>query len=653
MKNSKLSSRKWRFYLAPNSESPDLVIAAPVVESFLYCNCNNSFWSNEFSSNPIRLAEANFRKELSDDLSWLFNFLSKRRLEINIAIDQGFIGVEKISRIYDRLSDFLEADIYNDRLILYLPFSLLVPRDWCSADASLNKSLERFFHAYQNCWHRLLSVHDVRENFVRGDVLDSLTEKTSLPRVCKVAHFVPVLVSKGWVSINEVLSIINTTEDEVLIDSLLDSFPSLIELGFLSAQDLIATTDIKSSLSIKLFQIARSYIEKKGGNNKNGNKESLNWQQLLDWPMMITQDFEAVRVRYFSDLEQIVSARAKWLQVARKDEIVEKWAQRLSGLLLKYSTSLSSLRDLLEVQSDINFWLIIIRGVGLAVEGSSGSSPQVSQAIRLSFHSMFYRLWISGPEEIKEQLESLWCRWFSAGIINADFFGDLGIVWPKFNIPFFERQLGADGYSDFTKLADSVLSHPGLSQYLLPVVILYGSRVKGYGSKSADLDIAVFIRPEVDITDRSKIHKAWRELLSSLEYDIRPLEFWLTGTERGLSIRNFSNSQKSLGHSNLVHVLLGGVYYGREGVIKQLYQLSVGYLSPSNLNLRGRWLEEVERDFLQYRLMHKGYSRFFAPRLSDIPNSDEINSDSTFWDQGFRELATGIFLRQVFLPHLK
>jgi len=73
-----------------------------------------------------------------------------------------------------------------------------------------------------------------------------------------------------------------------------------------------------------------------------------------------------------------------------------------------------------------------------------------------------------------------------------------------------------------------------------------------------------------------------------------------------------------------------------------------------NREARGLYLEEMERDILQYRLMHKGYERFFPPAGGlHSAHADKVDGESMFWDSGYRQLATKLFASRVFLPKIK
>src|SRR3989338_9134161 len=72
----------------------------------------------------------------------------------------------------------------------------------------------------KKAWRGLLQTHDVRANFVDGDVLEAEQRKDDLPRVVKAAHLIPVLVQKGLSKAGYAISLMNNTEDPVLKQSI-------------------------------------------------------------------------------------------------------------------------------------------------------------------------------------------------------------------------------------------------------------------------------------------------------------------------------------------------------------------------------------------------------------------------------------------------
>lgn len=201
---------------------------------------------------------------------------------------------------------------------------------------------------------------------------------------------------------------------------------------------------------------------------------------------------------------------------------------------------------------------------------------------------------------------------------------------------------------------------PKLAEQLYPATILFGSRLKGYGAPEADLDLAVFIKPEVDIADRPNLQKEVNELFPTEDTKNQLVEFWLTENADGLAVRDFPNPDVRLADESWVHILFGGAWCGNKQTIKELYEkLLPNYLYSKDKKIDGRdarqiWLEELEREALQYRLMHKGYDRYFPEQgRPETAHADLIDGQSAFWDSGYRRLATQLFLQRVFLPQLE
>ena len=138
------------------------------------------------------------------------------------------------------------------------------------------------------------------------------------------------------------------------------------------------------------------------------------------------------------------------------------------------------------------------------------------------------------------------------------------------------------------------------------------------------------------------------------------VEFWLDEHGDSLAVRDLEGRDSHQGGSTWTHVLFGAAWCGNVATVKELHKrLLVPYFYKSGVDTGGRdirsdYLEEMERDALQYRLMHKGYARFFPERGGiHTPHGDAIDQDSVFWDSGYRRTATRLFASRVFLPRLK
>lgn len=226
--------------------------------------------------------------------------------------------------------------------------------------------------------------------------------------------------------------------------------------------------------------------------------------------------------------------------------------------------------------------------------------------------------------------------------------------------PFEEKQSFLAADEEILKsAAHSIESSPELSKVLYPACILFGSKVKGYGSIDADTDVALFIRPGNTREDMDTIQTLLATVLPHEQLKGKIVEFWLEENGDELAVTNFPKHQSNIANSSWSHVLFEGMWVGNSDAIKELHEtLLTGYLYSENKTVYGAdahriWLEEMERDTLQYRLMHKGYTRLFPPQGGiHTEHSHFIDGESAFYDSGYRRLATKLFLSKVFLPQL-
>lgn len=230
--------------------------------------------------------------------------------------------------------------------------------------------------------------------------------------------------------------------------------------------------------------------------------------------------------------------------------------------------------------------------------------------------------------------------------------------WPfKKDLPKLYLKFSLDGIgsrmTDGLRAAADKISHiPELSELIYPVILLYGSQVKGYKVSSDDSDIAIFIRESVDFSERTRIHKLWSDNFSNQFPGIHPLQIWLKAKKEKLVI-HAPIEHKLVASEDSIHVILGAAWCGPMEIIEELRDRIISqYLQDAHNPIKRRfWLKILERDFLQYRLLHKGYHHFFPAqgriRMSGI---NDIDAYYAFWDEGYRKLATELFVRKVFLP---
>lgn len=140
-------------------------------------------------------------------------------------------------------------------------------------------------------------------------------------------------------------------------------------------------------------------------------------------------------------------------------------------------------------------------------------------------------------------------------------------------------------------------------------ILIGGSRIKGYGTVDSDIDI-------------------WNisELISSNEF--------------------------YLGSPHAVHIYFNtaGISTANDSTISDMFHKIVcAYDDPKT---RKYSLERLEYDLLLYRLLHKGFSRFTGIKHFETTPYDRMSGDCPFYHDGYRRIATMLFAKYVFIPHV-
>ena len=634
-------------------------IIPPAAELLLRSEIDNFVWPEEIKNNPELRRQAKNRRRLVDRLGFLFTFLAKTGSDISQVINSKLISHREVAAIYKGLSDFIESEPYNARLLLYLPFELIpdVARRFDSIE--LNKSINSFRALYLNEWHKLLPVHDIRANFFDGDILEPGFDREPLTKVSKAAHLIPMLFRKGMISFAEVIKMVKESLDQITKDSILDTIPVLADLHLLSEDDLNRLSRSDDILLRNLSIIIRDSLK---SNNQSVLEPAILRDKVWLQRLMpkIRQDFASTDDAYKRGLKNLSLVRANWEKRCNVKNLLKEYSNEISKALVNGSLSLADIERFISLEPGEIFKLIGIHSLRWAVEKLAAVNASQARTIGLSSEPLFCKLWESNNLEIQNALENTWSHWLTLGVINQKYLKQSGI-----KLPLLDRPFSVDGagltleFKELSQVTKLIENDAELSKLLYPVFIIYGSKVKGYGSKTADIDLAVFIKPGIKMIDRGYIQELLSQLLKHENIKGRALEFWLFQAGEDLQIKDFPSFDKSIGDSFSVHVLFNGVWCGKPETVKELYgKLMAEYLYSHDENTADKgnrhiWLSEIERDILQYRLMHKGYAHFW-PEQGGIhtKHSVDIDSDSTFWDSGYRRMATKLFISRVFLPRL-
>jgi hypothetical protein len=565
------------------------------VESFFDPTLMASVWPKSITSNEIFLRQIKGRSELISQLNSILDCLPRPDISIESAINQGYISEQQTTNLYLSLAKLL-SDLDYRRLVLYLPFEFLPNKTWQPGGEKLQQILNQFKHAYMEAWKSLLYAYDVRANFVDGDIIEEEQYNDRLPRVVKAAHLVPKLVEKGLLEVKDVIELMEKSDDPTLKDSIADALFVLADLGFITEKE----------------------IKKR-------------------------------KKRIKSEPKSITEKRKTWLEKKEKQKAIEVSAKGISAAITENRLTNEHTGDK----------RVLTEGIRIAIESAALTDLAKAQTLYARYQNVLLSLF--NDPSTNEVILKTFRRLRQLGIVEEKQLTELNIVIPKLAGPFSENlKLMGKEMSDIQKMVASIETNPKLSQLIYPVALVFGSRLNGYGDQSADIDLAVFVRQETSFSNRLKLQELLRKTFAHEKIRSNEIiEFWLEEKEGKLLVRDRAEADLSLGERYWTHILFGAAWLGNEVAISELYKkMLVPFMYDTSKIIEGReacalYLEDIEQSAIQYRLMHKGYERFFPPYGGiHTKHTDDIDGASMFWDSGFRQLATKLFVSRVFLPKI-
>jgi len=552
------------------------------------------------------------RQDLVSKLDHLFQLVPQANIDFDQAIASKLITESELASFYKDLAKFLTEEESSERILLYFPIEL-IPRN-----------NQEFRKIYLQKWHQLLLQHDVRANFVDGDIPEVEMRTGPLPMVVKATHLIPSLIQKGLLSVRDVLELKERTSDILL------------------AKDLEEI----------LYLLLKEPLEEKQCNPNTPI------QNVVDMKNHVIKTWEAIELLknyYATHKSEKPATRIRW-EIKRSEQmLIDECSTEIASALINSTVPDNEFVDIIRQAQNPESVLVEIISAGKALEAISQNDPKRAREIYLEIESIMDELWKKPDNTVKETLEGIWSRLAVLGIAERKHLDKLGIKTPKFD----QDMLPKDGklLATFERIVLAIKENEELEAFVFPVITAFGSRIKGYGTQNADIDIAVFVKPNIDISARKQVQKLLEETLIPLGVNGKALEFWTEEIPDGLRIRDFINPDRSLGDSTLTHVLFGGIWVGDENMVEDLYKkILAEYLHSKDKKIFGKpareiWLREMERDALQYRLMHKGYHHFYPKQMTANLSDEMIDLEGAFWDSGFRRVATKLFLKKVFLPH--
>ncbi|HEU0050710.1 MAG TPA: hypothetical protein VFQ60_01485 [Patescibacteria group bacterium] len=575
---------------------PKIIVHAPASESLL-SPTRADRWLEPIRQNPEFKAQVRERRTLCNRLDEVIAHLPSPEMDLETAVTEHILTEQQVANLYRSLTALLKNPDYR-RLIFYLPFEFLPRKEWHPSSPNLKQKRAEFAAIYLARWHALLTIHDVRANFVDGDVLEVESRRGDLPRVVKAAHLIPILVEKGLLSLDDINELRRNTDDQLLKETIEETLPVLADLDFLPPQP------------------------------------------------------EAIRPLAVAQAASITKKRTAWLAQEQRRRALDAKSSELAGAILhgSFDSSLLSASDSFTQYSAID-------AVRKAME-QEAAQPSNALSLLQRYQTALADLWNAQPA-LHAPLSKLFYHAHALNLLTDRDLHQFGLPLPTLTGPFSKHL--AEMKAPLTALKQVIAEikrDPILAQYVYPIVLIFGSRVKGYGSKDADIDAAVLMKPDTDITQKPAIRRALRQAFALSHIDDSVVEFWLQSHGQELRVRNDAGDEPMIANRSWTHVLFNAVWEGDNEAIQIVRrQLLLPYVTEPNdqlfgRNLRQLCLEQFERDILQYRLMHNGYEKFYPIKKIKMPHAHLIDGQSAFWDSGYRQTATRLFAQHVFLPRL-
>jgi predicted nucleotidyltransferase len=519
------------------------------------------------------------------------------------AVSAGQIAEATAIALYRDLTEYLMREPAHGRLALFLPFELLAPAP-AGTSAALADTVLQFQRAYRTAWEAQLTEHEVRANFTDGDVLEAELRDGDHPRVVKATHLIPGLIAADHLSVAEA------------------------EAYGARATDLYLRAGIQDALAA--YDQSVKPIAPVGS-------QRFSFGEIAD-------NLRAALGRIESDvLTESTPARTAWLKLDARERAIDHAA----GFVAKHLTLGAQLPEPIGLDAPL---------LEAYVDGLRRAALQIPRIYER------HQAWLdtvrtcSADTAPTDVIVKLHAHLHAVGTIGDEQLQEWDITLPNLRGPLSANLAPlSDFLTEVEEMSAAIADHPYLRDRIHPVTLVFGSQLKGYGKVGADADIAVFVQPGVARSERARLEAELAHVFDHEKIEGKVVMFWLEERADELAVIDWPDFALSDGESSWIHVLFGAAWVGNPERIRHLERtlLSRYFHDPGTLlhgkPTRERWLEEMERDTVLYRLLHKGYERFY-PIESPHAGIKTIDGDSAFYDPRFRRIATELYLSRVFLP---
>ncbi len=596
----------------------------------------------EVANDPEFREQVEFVESLTKSLHEVTSVLPRPDISLTEAVSRGLVRQEQVDQLYELLAQRLSNPDYQ-RIALYIPFEFF-PK---SGDQ------ENFCTAYLSAWENLLTTHDVRANFVDGDVLEQHLRTREVHRVVKAAHLIPQMVQAGMIDISKVIELITITDDNVLKYSIAETIPVLADMKLITNFQIYEIEKMADPIvnDIIMAKPKKQNVPFEVMSNSSPNEIEL----------VINEKIKEIDTAQF-DTHTTTPSRANWLKMKQKQKTIELVGDTLAPMIIDGSLPNNKewLQSILEQSGSgvkAAFAIGLQMGIKSLYDADFGKAKETYENVAPTI----YELWKQDNAEVKQNLKQTLRHIAGLKIIDEIELSKYGIelvdlaAKPSEHLKSMEADL-----RQVRNLVESMEYVPQLAEHIFPVALVYGSRIKGYGDEHSDIDIAVIIKPGTAQSEQENIRQALKSHFVHPKIHSDIFQFWLEQDGEKLVVNDSMEAKDYVGRSSESYILFGSAWEGPENVVKELRgKLLTSYFYDQgtvieNKPARELHLEELERDNLQYRLMHKGYQKYNPPFGGQkTPHSHLLDGDSTFWDSGYRLVATQLYAQKVFLPKLK
>lgn len=539
---------------------------------------------------------------------------------------------ESRTKLWSNLTELLNDTDEYKRLLFYITFELLP-----DIREDNNPEALAFANSLRSSFKYLINTLDYRADFSDGDIIEHEHNHEPI-KIPKIIHLLPWFMSKGILSEQDICNFVLSTSNASFISALKDVLPVLFAKNLVGDElkQILKNAGLENLL------------------NSTDQSDILNVNQSESAPEEpVNQTIERylkTKEARLKEVEKIESvSRAKWQRDHSTELTIEEFAPLVA---LHVDASLLNDNVLMDLATkDHSLMELIAMSVVYKMNKEFEVSREVSPLVR----------------EISDKIIEVTAD--IPALANSQYIARLKSYIKEFDhrtkhksltlAPEALAEIQKKYRENAIKCAKYIKAHRQLSRMIYPVVVSLGAHAKGYARASSDFDIGVFVKTDVMEGGRAELQSELNTMLTSLQIDGSCMEFWLEENNDSISIKNYENPDPHRGDSSLTHPYtnswigdLENTKSLRQGIFK-MYLLNKGE-TIDGIDARTLWLRDIEKNLLQYRLLHKGYAYYHAPSgVEGNIKSSSIDGDGMFYDSGYREMAFGLFLRNVFLPEVE